>query len=82
MAASASIAMSVKDNLSAAVAGMRNSLTGMRGDATALQGELDRLNATKVSLKMELDKTAQQAREAKKAFLDLGESASDRKSVV
>ena len=49
MAASASIAMSVKDNLSAAVAGMRNSLTGMRGDATALQGELDRLNATKVS---------------------------------
>lgn len=77
MAASASIAMSVKDNLSAAVAGMRNSLTGMRGDATALQGELDRLNATKVSLKMELDKTAQQAREAKKAFLDLGESASE-----
>lgn len=77
MAANASIAMSVKDNLSAAVVGMRNSLTAMRTDTTELQKELDRLNGTKVSMKMELDKAAQQAREAKRAFLELGESATE-----
>lgn len=77
MAATASIAMSVKDNLSAAVTGMRSSLTAMRTDATSLQQELDRLSGMKVSLKMETDKAAQQAREAKKAFLELGESATE-----
>ena len=74
MAATASIAMSVKDNLSAALVGMRNSVTGLKGDAAELQSALNQLNTMKVSLKMDADKAAQSVREARKAFLDLTEA--------
>ena len=40
MPTDASIAMSVKDNLSQAVIGMKNSMTAFRGDVTKLEQEL------------------------------------------
>ena len=50
----ASIAMSVQDNLSAAIVGIKSSVTNFSGDITALQGELARLNATRVQIRRAL----------------------------
>lgn len=77
MPAEASLAMSVKDNLSAAVSSMRSSMTAFRKDTTELQKELDRLSATKISLKVDLDKAIQAAKSAKKAYQDLAEEGKD-----
>ena len=53
MSADASIAMSVQDNLSAAITGMKSAVTNFRSDVVALQGELDRLNATRVKIRVD-----------------------------
>ena len=73
----ASIAMSVQDNLSAAIVGMKSSVTNFRGDITALQGELDRLNATRVQMRMDLTGARREAQQAQKAFEALGDSATE-----
>ena len=73
----ASIAMSVQDNLSAAIVGMKSSVTNFRGDITALQGELDRLNATRVQMRMDLTSAIREAQQAQKAFEALGDSATE-----
>lgn len=77
MGTDASIAMSVKDNLSQAIVGMKNSVTNFRSDITALQGELDHLNATRVQMRMDLSGATQEAKRAKKAFEELGDSATE-----
>lgn len=73
----ASIAMSVQDNLSAAIVGMKSSVTNFRGDITALQGELGRLNATRVQMRMDLTSARREAQQAQKAFEALGDSATE-----
>ena len=73
----ASVAMSVKDNLSQAVVGMKNSMTSFRTDVTELQRELDRLNSTRVQMKMDLAGATREARNAQRAFEALGDSATE-----
>lgn len=77
MAAEASLAMSVKDNLSAAIVSMRNGMTAFRMDASELGKELERLNSAKVSLKLELSQATEAAKKAQKTFHDLGKSGAD-----
>ena len=77
MSTDASVAMKVEDNLSAAVVSMRNCMTAFRGDVKSLQGELDRLNATRVQMKMDLTGAQREAKQAQKAFEALGDSATE-----
>lgn len=77
MATDASVALSVQDNLSSAIVGMKNSVTNFRSDITALQGELDRLNATRVQMKMDLTGAKREAQQAQKIFEALGDSATE-----
>lgn len=77
MSTDASIAMSVKDNLSQAIMGMKSSVTNFRNDITALQGELNHLNATRVQMRIDLSGATQEAKRAKKAFEELGDSATE-----
>ena len=77
MSTDASIAMSVKDNLSAAVVTMKNSMTTFRTDVKELQGELDRLSATRVQMKMDLTGAKREAQQAQRAFQALGDSATE-----
>ena len=55
MPAEASLAMSVRDNLSAAIVSMRNSMTAFRRDTTELGAELDRLSSRRLTLRLDLD---------------------------
>lgn len=77
MGSEVSIAMNVKDNMSLALVGIKNSMTDFRHDVKALGNELDHLNATKVTMKVELDQAKRSCADAKKAFLALGESATE-----
>lgn len=77
MPTNASIAMSVQDNLSAAIVAMKSSVTNFRSDVTALQGELDRLNATRVQMRVDLTGAKREARQAQQAFEELGDSATE-----
>lgn len=77
MSTDASIAMSVKDNMSAAIVGMKNSVTNFRSDITSLQRELDGLNATRVQLRMDLTGARREVQQTQKAYESLGESATE-----
>lgn len=77
MPTDASIAMSVQDNLSSAIVGMKNSMTNFRSDVTALQSELDRLNATRVNMRVDLSSAKREAQAAQQAFEALGDSATE-----
>lgn len=77
MPTDASIAMSVQDNLSAAIVGMKSSVTNFRSDIKSLQGELDRLNATRVQMRVDLTGAKREAQQAQKAFEELGDSATE-----
>ena len=77
MPTDASIAMSVKDNLSSAIVGMKNSMTNFRSDVKSLQGELDRLNATRVNMRVDLSRAKREAEQAQKAFEEVGDSATE-----
>lgn len=77
MPTDASIAMSVKDNLSSAIVGMKSSVTNFRSDIKSLQGELDRLNATRVQMRVDLTGAKREAKQAQKAFEELGDSATE-----
>ena len=77
MPTDASIAMSVKDNMSAAITGMKNNVTNFRSDITSLQRELDGLNATRVQLRMDLTGARREVQQTQKAYESLGESATE-----
>lgn len=77
MPTDASIAMSVQDNLSAAIVGMKSSVTNFRSDIKSLQGELDRLNATRVQMRVDLTGAKREAQQAQRAFEELGDSATE-----
>ena len=77
MSTDASIAMSVQDNLSAAITGMKNSVTNFRSDITSLQRELDGLNSTRVQLRMDLTGARREVQQTQKAYESLGESATE-----
>lgn len=72
-----SIAMSIKDNMSAALLDMRSGMTTFRGDVSQLQQELAQLSNTKVSLKMDITQARQQANLARKAYEELGKEVDD-----
>ena len=77
MGVDATIALSVKDNLSEAIVGMRNSLTAFRSDADKLKEELDLLNSTRVQMRMDLSQARREAQQAQRAFESLGDSVSE-----
>ena len=77
MPTNASIAMSVQDNLSAAIVAMKSSVTNFRSDIKSLQGELDRLNATLVQMRVDLTGAKREAQQAQQAFEELGDSATE-----
>lgn len=72
-----SIAMSVQDNLSAAIVQMRNSMTALRHDVPELQRELDRLNATRVNMRVDLSAAKREVQAAQRAFESLGDAATE-----
>lgn len=72
-----SVAMSVKDNLSAAVVAMRNSMTAFRGDVEELQKELYTLSNSKASLRIDMNAAQIQLKKTRQAYKDLGEEATD-----
>ena len=67
-----SVAMSLKDNMSAALLDMRNSMARWRTDMGDLQAELDTLSNKKVSLKMDMTQARQEANLARKSVAELG----------
>lgn len=77
MGVDATIALSVRDNLSEAIVGMRNSLTAFRSDTDRLQEELDILNATRVQMRMDLSQARREVQLAQRAFEALGDSVSE-----
>ena len=66
MPTDASVAMSVKDNLSQAVIGMKNSMTAFRGDVTKLEQELKKLNDIQAGTKTRLSAATEEVKAAKK----------------
>lgn len=82
MPVDASIAMSVKDNLSVAILSMRNSMTAYRKDAEELGNELDRLSEQKTTVKVEVDKAMADVKAAKAAFFELGKAGADAASLA
>lgn len=77
MANDVSIAMKVEDNLSQAITGMKNAVTPFRSDLGSLQKELDKLSATKFTMKMDLSQAKSAVKDAKKAFEELESAATD-----
>lgn len=77
MPTDASIAMSVKDNLSQAVIGMKNSMTAFRGDVTKLEQELKKLNDIQAGTKTRLSAATEEVKAAKKAYQELGDSVDE-----
>lgn len=73
----ASIAMSVQDNLSAAVVSMRNSMTAFRTDVEALQKELYTLTNSKASLRVDMNAAQIELKKTRQAYKELGEEATD-----
>ena len=77
MGIDASIAMSVQDNLSAAVVTMKNSMTAFRDDVKGLEKELYFLNNSKTNIRVDMDAAMVQLKNAKKAFRELGDEATE-----
>lgn len=77
MGIDASIAMSVQDNLSAAVVTMKNSMTAFRNDVKELEKELYFLSNSKTNIRVDMDAAMVQLKNAKKAFRELGDEATE-----
>lgn len=77
MGIDASIAMSVQDNLSAAVVTMKNSMTAFRSDVKELEKELYFLSNSKTNIRVDMDAAMVQLKNAKKAFRELGDEATE-----
>lgn len=72
-----SIAMSLKDNMSAALIDLQSRTAAFGEDVEQLQYKLDRLSDKKVSLKMDITEARQAATQARKAYEELGESVDE-----
>lgn len=72
MPTDASIALSLKDNVSAALIDMSSGMSTVRADVSKLQDELTQLSNKKVSLKMDVTQARQEANLARKSFEELG----------
>lgn len=77
MPTDASIALSLKDNVSAALIDMRSGMSTVRADVSKLQDELTQLSNQKVSLKMDVTQARQEANLARKAYEELGDSVDE-----
>lgn len=77
MGTDASIALSLKDNVSAALIDMRSGMSAVRADVSKLQDELTQLSNKKVSLKMDVTQARQEANLARKAYEELGDSVDE-----
>lgn len=77
MGTDASIALSLKDNVSAALIDMRSGMSTVRADVSKLQDELTQLSNKKVSLKMDVTQARQEANLARKAYEELGDSVDE-----
>lgn len=77
MPTDASIALSLKDNVSAALIDMSSGMSTVRADVSKLQDELTQLSNKKVSLKMDVTKARQEANLARKAYEELGDSVDE-----
>ena len=77
MGIDASIAMSVQDNLSAAIVSMKNSMTAFRTDVKELEKELYFLNNSKANIRVDMNAAMIQVKNAKKAFQELGDEATE-----
>lgn len=77
MGIDASIAMSVQDNLSSAIVSMKNSMTAFRTDVKELEKELYFLNNSKTNIRVDMNAAMIQLKNAKKAFQELGEEATE-----
>lgn len=77
MPTDASIALSLKDNVSAALIDMRSGMSTVRADVSKLQDELTQLSNKKVSLKMDVTQARQEANLARKAYEELGDSVDE-----
>ena len=72
----ASIAFSATDNLSESIKGMKNSVNSFKQDAVGLQKQLNLLDQTRFQLKnIDLKRAQQELQRTRKAFNELGESA-------
>lgn len=77
MGTDASIALSLKDNVSAALIDMSSGMSTVRADVSKLQDELTQLSNKKVSLKMDVTQARQEANLARKAYEELGDSVDE-----
>lgn len=77
MPTDASIALSIKDNVSAALIDMSSGMSTVRADVSKLQDELTQLSNKKVSLKMDVTQARQEANLARKAYEELGDSVDE-----
>lgn len=77
MPTDASIALSLKDNVSAALIDMSSGMSTVRADVSKLQDELTQLSNKKVSLKMDVTQARQEANLARKAYEELGDSVDE-----
>ena len=75
MATDASIAVSVKDNFSAGITGMKKNLTDFEKEITATTQKIQSLNRQKANVAVDVAKAKQELKEARKAFDDTDESA-------
>ena len=75
MATDASIAVSVKDNFSAGITGMKKNLTDFEKEITATTQKIQSLNRQKANVAVDVAKAKQELKEARKAIDDTDESA-------
>lgn len=71
MAETASIALRVTDNMSAALTQIRSAMTPFRRDVQELQRDLQTISRTKVTLQVDLERAKKELKDAKAAFRDL-----------
>lgn len=75
MAVDASIAVSVKDNFSSGIAGMKKNLTSFEKEVQNAGQKIDSLNRKKASIAVDVQKAKKELSEARKSLDDTAESA-------
>lgn len=75
MGETASVALRVTDNMSAALTNIRSAMTPFRRDVEALERELQTFSRTKVTLQVDLERAKKELKDAKAAFRDLQDEA-------
>ena len=75
MAVDASIAVSVKDNFSSGIAGMKKNLTSFEKEVQTAGQKIDSLNRKKASIAVDVQRAKKELSEARKSLDDTAESA-------